>query len=65
MEEFASPAHQIMRRIPSTFSNLSSLLDANKSWASAMTKKQPNYFLSLSQQQTPQLLWIGWYFCFN
>jgi len=53
-----------IKSYPTTFSSLGKLLEANKSWASATAKKNPTFFKKLADQQTPQLLWIGW-FVFN
>ena len=38
---------------------LNKLLDGNKSWAESLRSEQPEFFTSLSQQQSPQYLWIG------
>lgn len=38
---------------------LSHLFDNNRAWASEMTRQDPDFFLRLSEQQTPQYLWIG------
>ncbi len=35
------------------------LLDANKAWAEAQSKKDPGFFTRLSEQQKPDFLWIG------
>jgi hypothetical protein len=35
------------------------LLLENKSWASEMVKKDPEYFNRLAHLQTPEFLWIG------
>jgi len=39
--------------------NLSHLFDSNKAWAARIRKQNPDFFLKLSQQQTPAYLWIG------
>jgi carbonic anhydrase len=39
--------------------NLSHLFDSNKAWAAAISKNDPTFFKKLSQQQTPEYLWIG------
>lgn len=31
----------------------------NREWAAAMTRQDPDFFRSLSEQQTPDYLWIG------
>jgi carbonic anhydrase len=38
---------------------LSNLFDNNRAWAAEMTRQDPNFFRRLSQQQTPEYLWIG------
>jgi carbonic anhydrase len=38
---------------------LSRLFDNNRAWAADMTRQDPEFFRSLSRQQTPQYLWIG------
>jgi carbonic anhydrase len=35
------------------------LLAANKVWSDAKQKKDPNFFLRLAAQQSPEYLWIG------
>ncbi|MES3020894.1 MAG: carbonate dehydratase [Pseudomonadota bacterium] len=35
------------------------LFQRNRDWASAMVAKDPNFFKSLTNQQTPEYLWIG------
>jgi carbonic anhydrase len=40
-------------------SSLEHLLANNRSWAAAMTRQDPDFFLRLSRQQAPQYLWIG------
>lgn len=35
------------------------LLENNLAWADSIKQKQPEYFSKLSQQQTPDYLWIG------
>ncbi|MGC4232938.1 MAG: carbonic anhydrase, partial [Niabella sp.] len=37
----------------------SELLLANKEWAAKMLSKDPSFFDSLAQTQTPEFLWIG------
>lgn len=41
-----------MKVLPHLFAN-------NRAWAARMTQADPAFFRSLSQQQTPQFLWIG------
>ncbi len=38
---------------------LSHLFDNNSVWVQRMLAENPNYFLSLKDQQTPEYLWIG------
>jgi carbonic anhydrase len=38
---------------------LSRLFANNRAWAAEMTRRDPEFFLRLSQQQAPQYLWIG------
>jgi len=35
------------------------LFDNNKKWAEKITKEDPGFFQSLSEQQSPKYLWIG------
>lgn len=46
---------------PPSFANssLSHLLLKNRQWAARMVEKNPSFFNSLVDQQTPQILWIG------
>jgi carbonic anhydrase len=39
--------------------NIKHLFDRNRSWAQAISKKDPEFFLKLSKQQRPEYLWIG------
>ncbi len=39
--------------------NLSHLFANNKAWAAEITKQSPDFFIGLTQQQTPEYLWIG------
>ncbi|MBP6507348.1 MAG: carbonate dehydratase [Opitutaceae bacterium] len=39
--------------------NLSYLFNQNKAWADAIRAKDPEFFLKLSRQQSPEYLWIG------
>ncbi len=41
-----------MRFLPHLFAN-------NKAWAEALTRHDPDFFLRLSRQQSPEYLWIG------
>lgn len=38
---------------------LKNLFDQNKKWADKVKESDPEFFLNLSKQQTPQYLWIG------
>ena len=38
---------------------LSKLFANNRAWAAEMTRQDPDFFLRLSRQQTPEYLWIG------
>ena len=38
---------------------LDRLLDGNKTWAQSLQADDPHFFTALSQQQTPEYLWIG------
>ena len=38
---------------------LQTLLDNNKTWASNVSREQPDFFAHLAQQQSPKFLWIG------
>jgi len=38
---------------------LEPLFENNRNWAASMTARDPEFFLRLSRQQTPQYLWIG------
>lgn len=38
---------------------LQSLLDNNRVWSERIRAQDPNFFLELSRQQSPQYLWIG------
>ncbi len=35
------------------------LLSQNRAWAQSITERDPNFFQTLSKQQTPEYLWIG------
>src|SRR6187455_1431280 len=39
--------------------SLDHLFDNNRTWASSMTRDDPEFFTRLSHQQAPQYLWIG------
>lgn len=39
--------------------DLTFLLDKNKAWSERIRKQDPDFFLNLSQQQSPNYLWIG------
>ena len=38
---------------------LSELFENNRAWADRLRQQDPDFFLKLSRQQTPQYLWIG------
>ena len=38
---------------------LNHLFDSNRAWAARIHKQDPNFFQALSEQQSPQFLWIG------
>ncbi len=38
---------------------LNNLFDQNKKWADKVKESDPDFFLNLSKQQSPQYLWIG------
>ena len=38
---------------------LKNLFEQNQKWAENITKKDPDFFLTLSRQQSPEYLWIG------
>lgn len=38
---------------------LNHLFENNRAWAAEMTRQDPEFFMRLSAQQTPQYLWIG------
>jgi carbonic anhydrase len=40
-------------------SKLDRLLESNKEWAEKINQENPEFFASLSKQQTPEYLWIG------
>ena len=35
------------------------LMESNKAWAKKMTDNDPDFFINLAKQQTPEYLWIG------
>jgi carbonic anhydrase len=39
--------------------SLKHLFDQNQAWAEAIKRREPDFFQKLSQQQTPEYLWIG------
>ena len=38
---------------------LAALFDNNRKWAKRITERNPNFFHTLSEQQSPKYLWIG------
>jgi hypothetical protein len=41
---------------------LKRLLQKNQAWAKKMTEHDPDFFINLSKQQSPEYLWIGFSF---
>ena len=39
--------------------DLTDLLDNNRRWADAITRREPGFFTRLAQQQSPKYMWIG------
>ncbi|MDQ6632056.1 MAG: carbonic anhydrase, partial [Verrucomicrobiota bacterium] len=39
--------------------NLNQLFENNKAWAGLIRAQDPDFFLKLSQQQSPSYMWIG------
>jgi carbonic anhydrase len=39
--------------------SLQHLIDSNRNWAAKIVDRDPEFFLRLSQQQSPRYLWIG------
>jgi carbonic anhydrase len=39
--------------------SLNHLFEKNKAWAEKIRRQEPDFFLELSRQQSPQYLWIG------
>ncbi len=39
--------------------NLNHLFESNRAWAHRIRQQDPDFFLKLSQQQSPEYLWIG------
>jgi carbonic anhydrase len=42
-----------------TIKNITELFDRNREWADGMVRMNPDFFKSLTNQQTPEYLWIG------
>jgi len=40
-------------------SDVNDLLDNNKRWAAHVLRRNPQFFLDLAEQQSPEYLWIG------
>ncbi|MCW8832380.1 MAG: carbonic anhydrase, partial [Colwellia sp.] len=40
-------------------STIEHLFEKNRQWADKVNKEDPNFFKSLSEQQSPKYLWIG------
>jgi carbonic anhydrase len=45
--------------LPSSDRDLQHLFDNNRRWARTITARDPGFFETLSQQQSPRYLWIG------
>ena len=45
--------------MPSDIRSLSHLFENNQAWAGSIREQDPDFFLKLSQQQSPSYLWIG------
>ncbi|MBK1791690.1 carbonate dehydratase [Persicirhabdus sediminis] len=43
----------------SKHNSLEHLLEKNRDWAAGVESERPGFFQQLSQQQTPEILWIG------
>ena len=39
--------------------SLAHLFAQNRAWAASITQRDPEFFLKLSRQQSPEYLWIG------
>jgi len=39
--------------------NLKSLFDSNRNWSERIRRQDPDFFLKLARQQSPEYLWIG------
>ena len=48
-----------MTDLPQESVGLEHLFDNNRTWAAAMTQKDPKFFAKLAAQQSPEILWIG------
>jgi len=44
---------------PTLNSPLQNLLDSNRAWSAAVSRKDPDFFPHLAKQQAPKYLWIG------
>jgi carbonic anhydrase len=44
---------------PQAMPNLQSLLDSNREWAESVVASDPEFFVRLANQQSPEYLWIG------
>ncbi|MEO8206803.1 MAG: carbonic anhydrase, partial [Chthoniobacterales bacterium] len=40
-------------------SDIQHILNNNREWATRLKEEEPNYFLTLAKQQSPEYLWIG------
>jgi carbonic anhydrase len=55
---FAGPVGKIPRLMAS-MQSLEQLFENNKAWAGRIRRQDPEFFLKLSRQQSPEYLWIG------
>jgi carbonic anhydrase len=39
--------------------SLTNLIESNRAWAEKIKAQEPDFFIKLSEQQTPEYLWIG------
>jgi carbonic anhydrase len=45
---------------PPSHRDLPDLFARNRAWAAAMTRREPDFFMRLSHQQSPRYFWIGY-----
>jgi carbonic anhydrase len=51
--------HDMAPKTPTGMSTLRHLFDRNRVWAERIRQRDPNFFRTLSHQQSPAYLWIG------